>query len=306
MAFELVAGAEEWAQVCSQTFVPLQASTVDQDFSAGLHHLEVTPTVKITKVWSTRSEVYRHERDIRRHPRDGFLIALHGEGRGSVIQNGRQVEMTRGTATIYDTETPYTLGFPGPMSETVLQVPRSVLDPRGVRSPTMTARLLCSGNPALAALRTLLAATVDAPPDPGGAELVAEAAVQLVQTALAFEQRDWDVPAPTSNRAALAAQLASYVDAHLADPRLTADSLARAHHVSVRTAQAALSEAGMSPAGLIRSRRLGLARRLLQAGRRVDHAAQLSGFADLGTFTRAFRRETGESPSAYRLRTAQT
>jgi AraC-like DNA-binding protein len=302
----MVAGAQEWAQICSETFVPLQAKTVDPDFSAGLSHLDLTATVGITGVRSTRSEVFRHERDITRHPRDGFLVAVHGEGRGSVDQNGRRVVMARGDATIYDTETPYTLGFPGFMSETVLQVPRRVLDPRGVRSSTVTARLLACSNPALAALRALVAATIDAPPtSPVEGELVAEAAVNLVKVSLALAQRDFDgAPAPASSRLALAARLTTYVDAHHTDARLTPETLARAHHVSLRSAQAVLAEAGQTPAGVIRSKRLEHARRLLQAGERVDQVTYLSGFSDVGTFTRAFKREAGETPSSFRLRLA--
>lgn len=302
----MVAGAEEWADVCSETFVPLQARTVDPAFSAGLSHLDVTSTVGITSVRSGRSEVFRHERDIARHPRDGFLIAVHGTGTGTVDQNGRRVVMGRGDATIYDTETPYTLGFPDSMSETVLQVPRRLLDPRGVRSSTITARLLTSSNAALAALRTLLAATVDSPPSSRAeGELIAEAAVHLVQTSLALAQRDWDgAPSAASNRVALVARLTNYVDAHLADAQLTPETLARVHHVSLRTVQLVLAEAGQTPADLIRSKRLAYARRLLHDAERVERVAYLSGFSDVGTFTRAFKRESGETPSSFRLRMA--
>jgi len=300
----MVAGAEEWAHVCSETFVPLQARTVDADFSAGLSHLDLTPTIGITRVRSTRSEVFRHGRDIARHPRDGFLIAVHGDGEESVDQNGRRVVTMRGDATLYDTEVPYTLGFSRLMSETVLQVPRRVLDPRAVRSPTVTARLLAYSNPALAALRTLLAATVDAQPASAAeGELLAEAAVNLVKTSLALAQRDWDgAPAATSSRVALAARLTSYVDLHLTDAHLTPESLARAHHVSLRSAQAVLAESGQTVAGLIRSKRLDHARGLLQAGGRVEQVTFLSGFSDVGTFTRAFKRDAGETPSSFRLR----
>ena len=301
----MVAGPQEWAQICSDTFVPLQAKAVGPEFSAGLSHLDLTPAIGITSVRSTRSEVFRHERDISKHPRDGFLIAVHGDGQGTVEQNGRRVVMTRGDATIYDTETPYTLGFPGFMSETVLQVPRRLLDPRGVRSPTLTARLLAYSNPALAALRTLLAAAIDAPPgSTAEGELVADAALSLVKSSLALARRDWDgALAPSSSRLALAARLTSYVDVHHSDPGLTPESLARAHHVSLRTVQSVLADSGESAAGMIRRKRLDHSKELLGAGATVEQVAYLSGFSDAGTFTRAFKREVGETPSTFRSRT---
>jgi AraC-like DNA-binding protein len=274
--------------------------TVDPTFHAGLHHVALTESAGITSVHSAASEVYRSERLIRSNPGDGFLFAVHGDGTGTVNQNDRRVLMTRGQATIYDTESPYSLGFPGPMSETVLHVPRRALDPRGTRSPDITARLMGAENPALSALTALMVSVVNGPErSVEESRLIVEAAVSLAQTAVALSGAG-DRPAPDASRLALRVQVHSFVDSHLADPHLTPETLAAAHHVSLRQLQLVLAETGETPAEVIRAKRLSRARTLLTTGVGVSAAAQRSGFTDVGTFTRAFGRRYDQSPSAFR------
>jgi AraC-like DNA-binding protein len=75
--------------------------------------------------------------------------------------------------------------------------------------------------------------------------------------------------------------------------------VASAHHVSLRLLQALFADHGCSPARYIRDVRLARARAMLRAGEAVTRAGRLSGFADPGTFTRAFRRRYGCTPSAF-------
>jgi AraC-like DNA-binding protein len=300
MAELSVSGPDDWAALCSHTFVPLRVRTADPAFRAGLDHVALSDSTAITVVRSTASEVFRSERQIRSDPRDGFLVAVHGHGSGSVEQNGRHVTMTQGHATIYDTETPYTLRFPDVMSETVLQIPRAAIDPRGTRSADITARLIGPDNPALSALIALMSSVAHGPSrSVEEGRLVVDAAVALVQTAVALHGLG-EEPAPDASRLALRTRVHTFVDANLADPALTPETLAARHHVSLRHLQAVLAEAGEAPAELIRAKRLLRGRTLLTAGVAVAAAAHRSGFTDVGTFTRAFSRRYGQSPSAFR------
>lgn len=300
-----VSGPDDWAAVCSQVFVPLRVRTVDPAFRAGLDHVALTDSAGVTTVRSTASEVFRTERQIRSDPRDGFLVAIHGHGSGTVEQNGRLVTMTRGHATIYDTESPYTLSFPDAMSESVLHIPRSALDPRGTRAADITARLIGPDNPILPALNALMSSVIDGPTrSPEECRLVVEAATALVQTTVAL-QGIGDEPRPDANRLALRARVHTFVEAYLADPGLTPETLARGHHVSLRHLQAVLADVGETPAEVIRAKRLARAQTLLTAGVGVAAAAHRSGFTDVGTFARAFGRRYGHSPSAFR-RTVRT
>lgn len=77
--------------------------------------------------------------------------------------------------------------------------------------------------------------------------------------------------------------------------------IARGMSLSVRTLQRRLAEEGTSVRALIEATREQLAVAHLDAGRlRVAEIAYLLGYAEPGTFTSAFKRWRGQSPSAYR------
>lgn len=70
----------------------------------------------------------------------------------------------------------------------------------------------------------------------------------------------------------------------------------------MRSVQQLLAEGGTSPAAEIRQARLAYACGALARGASVTAAAAASGFADVGTFSRAFRRTYGESPGTWARR----
>lgn len=80
-------------------------------------------------------------------------------------------------------------------------------------------------------------------------------------------------------------------------------AVAAAQNLSSRSLHRKLAEQGTGYAELLRETRETLARQLLAEGRHsVSEIAYLLGFADASSFTRAFKRWTGSSPSAFRVR----
>lgn len=70
--------------------------------------------------------------------------------------------------------------------------------------------------------------------------------------------------------------------------------------VPVRTLQRRLARAGLTYSGLVEETRLFLARRLLaQPDAHVAGVAKLLGYRDPSSFSRAFRRWTGDPPRAF-------
>ncbi|MFC3964061.1 helix-turn-helix domain-containing protein [Nocardia jiangsuensis] len=100
-------------------------------------------------------------------------------------------------------------------------------------------------------------------------------------------------------RSAFRDELLRQVHEHFRDPGFTVAVLARNNHVSVRSVQALFAESGRAPGDEIRRTRLEFARRLLERGAAVGSACYDSGFSDPGTFTRAFRRHFGRSPTSF-------
>jgi AraC-like DNA-binding protein len=81
---------------------------------------------------------------------------------------------------------------------------------------------------------------------------------------------------------------------------LTGERAARELGMSARTLKRKLSQHGTSFSDLVAHERRRLATRMLRAGASVDEIADRLGYADAQSFSRAFRRWTDMTPSAYR------
>lgn len=290
--------ATEWAQVCSSAFVPLRVRSTAATFSASLDRVELNPSVSVTRVASDGSEVVRSATTIAQHPRDDLLLSIHRIGQGRVLQHNREAALSKGRASLYDASAPYTLAFPGRMSEIVLQVPRGTIPSTGHAFTDITAAALPTSTSLLALQNLLLSIDPKAPPRSGSQEndMLADAATTLLRAAL--------LPLETSaplklDGHMLAASMRAYIDDNLTDPALTVETLAHALHVSVRLVYKVFTDQlNEAPASYIRRARLQRARHLLNVGNSVLHTAISSGFTDPDTFTRAFKRHYGFPPSA--------
>lgn len=102
----------------------------------------------------------------------------------------------------------------------------------------------------------------------------------------------------------LAREVREYILEHLGDPDLTPASIAQAHYISIRHLYTIFSEEGETVSAWIRSRRLERIRRdlidPLHADRPVSAIAARWGLLDAAHFSRLFKAEYGQSPTAYR------
>lgn len=105
-----------------------------------------------------------------------------------------------------------------------------------------------------------------------------------------------------------ARQLLEYLETHLFTPGLNAGRWLDACQLRSSTALQQLRRViGVSPAVYLEQGRLETAARLLGAGAEleIEMIAGLVGYLDGGSFRRAFRRWTGQSPGEYRRRVAE-
>ena len=102
----------------------------------------------------------------------------------------------------------------------------------------------------------------------------------------------------------LVRRIRSYAEAHLADPALTPETIAAAHHISLRYLYKLFQADGVTVAAWVRQRRLEHCERDLvdpaQADRPASAIAAGWGFTDPAHFSRAFRAQYGAAPGEYR------
>ncbi|MFF7777085.1 helix-turn-helix domain-containing protein [Streptomyces tanashiensis] len=298
-------GPDEWAQVITESFVPLSLGSVSRTFQGSVRSSVLGPALTLTEVHTQGpSIVARTARLVRAEPRDDCLFSLHLAGEGSVLQGEREVRLPCGGGALYDTGRPYELRFPTDTRQLVLQVPRHQLHDRVGRVEDVCGRVLSADQPAvrvLAAYVCELAATCD---DVIGAQRdeLGAAAVDLL--AIALRAAGGDGSGMPAGRAAVLSAMRAFVRDHLADPRLTPEALARRHGISLRYSAELFASEGTSPAAYIRAERLRLAHRTLTDPRygtlTVASVAARCGFTDRTTFTRAFVREYGLPPAELR------
>lgn len=96
-----------------------------------------------------------------------------------------------------------------------------------------------------------------------------------------------------------------HMSEHASSPETTVDSIAAAQGVTRRYLELNFARVGETPSGMLRSFRVGIARAVMlrtDPPEPIAKVAELAGFGSVSALTRAFRRETGATPAAWRRR----
>jgi len=248
----------------------------------------------------------RRRRHVQAMDADLCKVDLVAQGEVVVEQDGRQARLRAGAFSFVDLSRPahWTNGW----STRVVAIafPRRLLPLRGDDVAQLTA-VAVTGDDGPGALFSSTARQIARQVDrlgPAGGARVATAALDLLAVALAGRlDRLGRLPADTSRRALLLG-VRAFIEGQLGDPGLTPATVARAHHVSLRSLYKLFEGEQTSVAGLIRERRLERCRRDLLdpslAARPVSAIAARWGLTNPAQFSRAFRAAYGASPVEYR------
>lgn len=217
-----------------------------------------------------------------------------------VRESGREITLTAGDIVLWDGWQPTEVEVVEPFLKRTLIFPRErvlAVCPRLAELKALPP--LNQSGPARLLVRYLDALALELPAlDDAAGAAAADAALELLRAAV-----EPSVPSSrAAKREALRSDVRRYVRAHLHDPTLCPDTIAKAHAISVRALHALFEDSGESVAGLVRRERLGRCfddlRRL--SGGSVTEIAFRWGFRDAAHFSRVFKREFGVTPSEAR------
>ncbi|MCA9575714.1 MAG: helix-turn-helix domain-containing protein [Polyangiales bacterium] len=255
-----------------------------------------TAALKVGRIAGSPQNVLRGARSVRDSGQHGYFLNIQLRGRGVIEQRGKRVLLDVGQAAFVHAASEFAFRFPTPFEQLSLYIPDEFV-PRAKRDPDM---LAATALPVTGVVPRMLVAMVDTIAasgelDPSDALTAEEQLLALVQAS--FKQLP-NVPDD------LEARLLVWLEQHLTDPQLDLDMAARGLGASRRAIQYCMQRLGESFSGRVRRRRVERAQLLLRdpAWRLVpvlDIALRV-GFSDATTFSRAFRRETGSTASAYR------
>ncbi|MGS2808711.1 AraC-like ligand-binding domain-containing protein [Nocardia sp. MW-W600-9] len=293
---------QQWEAMLTQTYLPLAARPAGAESFHGRIAHHAYPDFGLSRLTSTRQEVTRTRSLIARAAAEYLLISIHTRGSAVLSQHGRSTRVGVGEMVFYESNAPYEWRVGEDIEQVIVQIPMDAVRRRpGMSTVSVpTARTIPADGPVaiVSGFLTDLARLQDR--DTGQAAALTETAIDLIASAASLVAGK-PVNGPAENSLTREGVLA-YLRANYTDPALTIDSLAAACFVSRRSVYRVFEEHGESPSDLLRRLRVRRACAMLVSRPDLTFGiiGAASGFATERQFYRAFRRETGRTPGAYR------
>lgn len=293
---------DDWQQRISESFFPLLLNAAQPDFEASITTIDLPRGMRISKVDVEANHLKRTERLVRTQPSEHVLVLFQHTGKAIMRQAERQVVLENGSAAIADPTEPYEVKMTGGSHQMVFFLPESAIRAAGSQVRDVRTRLLPGNSLAIRSLSSLAADIVSSYIAPGEAEGLAAAAFDLLRGALG-RLGSASASVSAASHEAQRRIVQEYIHAHLGNPGLSVESVAKAHHISPRHL-ATLFGPDLTPGAYIRRARL---QRIYDdltnpdlAGRTAAEIGSRWGFINYPTLSRAFQREFDLTPNEAR------
>ncbi|MGC5019595.1 helix-turn-helix domain-containing protein [Micromonospora sp. DT47] len=301
-----------WLDLVARTASPLRMRTAHaDDFRAQAELIGLGP-IQLVRYRYPSLDAVRTAKLARQTEVDYFLLALTTTGTGASGQAGQQSVIRAGEFTFYDGARPHEVSHHGEdhgrehARSIVALIPYGALPlPPERLAPLLAGRM--SGTEGVGALLAQYLTQLTAHPEQyhaADADRLGTVGLDLISTMLGRHLVAEDAVPREVRRRALLTQIHGFVQRHLGDPALSPQSVADAHHVSVRTLHRLFELEETTVAAYVRDLRLERCRRDLAdpalAQRPVQAVAARWGFPDKAHFSRVFRAAYGVTPQAYR------
>ncbi|RZT84989.1 AraC family transcriptional regulator [Pseudonocardia sediminis] len=287
-----------WHEVICRAFVPLtpRRTTPGAGFAARVE-TRTLHDVERALIASQPQETAHGPREVARTDGAFYFVNLQVEGHCRTRQGGTESVVGPGRFTIVDTTEPYWFDFDGPWRMVSYRLPHALLDARlGGARPQVGRCFEATGAGAVVASMLSTLWEVDGSTGPAATAELEQALASAVTATTAGR-------AVEDPRETLRAEILRDVRRRLGDPSLTVAGVCRRFGISARTLHATFAGAERPFAATVRRMRLECCAVLLAdpvtPGTVTAIAASL-GFDDPASFSRAFRREFGCTPSEVR------
>ncbi|MGW6983445.1 AraC-like ligand-binding domain-containing protein [Streptomyces sp. NPDC054932] len=293
--------ADYWHSLVSDTFIPLDVTLHEPEPSAGSIASERLGPLQISAVQAGPQTVSRDRRLISRGGEQFMTVTFQHTGTARLTQDGREALVKPGTFTCSDAGRPYRREQPDYFRFTAVRVPKSALGVSDSALRAVTGTVFSGDRGTSGLVSGFLTRLADRASgfDAYTGQQLAMTATDLL-TVLVRERQGLLDPYASEAARGILARVKAYVLASLADPGLTPEHIAAAHHISVRYLHKLFQPEGTTVGSWIRHERLERCRRDLarQVGPAptVTAVGQRWGFTNPSHFSRAFRAAYGMSP----------
>lgn len=274
-------------------------------FSASLTSDRLGP-LQVSNLLAEPYQVSRTRRMISHDPDEYVFIGLQRRGASAFLQDGRDaISLRPGDFTLFATSIPVTAQYGESLEIATFVLPRRALAVPDSDLYRITGSVVRGDEGLGRLMSSFLSRIVDTADSytPEAGEEVARNATALFAT-LTAERLGHDRFDVDAAQRVLHLRVRSFINRHLADPGLSAESIARAHHVSTRHVQRLFQRQGTTVGRWILRRRLEECHRELgRSGPRVPAVGEVArrwGFTSAAHFSHAFRAAYGVSPREWR------
>ncbi|WKX27646.1 helix-turn-helix domain-containing protein [Tatumella ptyseos] len=293
-----------WQEVVCNTFVPLACTLNDMnDFSASLEIRELAE-VKVVSIEASPQLVERGKEHRFSCSDEYILLSLAQRGRAGIRQDNREVTLSAGEFSLYDTRKPYQLSFTDPFKQIVVRIPYKAVIDRTGPIDHLTARPFSNQQPFGRLAYDFFMGVAALPAGQSAKTLgkIAEQSIDLL--AMAVSPLLHQEKATTLSRNTLLYRIKQHIATHLDSPELTLTQVSQFFGISSRYVNQLFNDEQTSFGRYVLATRLeSCAARLSQT--HYDHLTVSSiayrfGFYDMAYFSRAFKARFGITAKAYR------
>jgi AraC-like DNA-binding protein len=289
-----------WADVVTQTFVPLECDAPDRaGFRGDIRHRQIG-LIGITDVAASAMRARRTPAAIARSPGDDLIVVLHLHGPCCTGQRSRAAELAPGDGAIVVADESYFFEFSDCFRQLVLKVPKRLLTEERIELNRPRSLVLASGPARM--LQKLALSSLDDPAEFSADEElgVERAFAELLRSAMIWSRADGNA----CNRSPRYSDACRFIRRHLADPELNPEAVASHVKMSTRNLARLFARHGTTIERAIWSERLAAAKRDLIDPRLLDRSiteiAFSWAFSDAAHFSRSFSKAHGLAPSRFR------
>ena len=286
-----------WHDVILRHCIPSEGKPqADGRFNGELAVREIG-LIDVCTLTSTLHNWERKAHHLRTGPEDDLWLGYIQGGYGQLEQGGRRACLSAGDLVLYDAAQTFRFSIGG-CDNHLIRIPRHLLNGQISARGLMTATILDNNRPGVTPLREIVCLAANHSVLSGNPEMAGRLSQTILDLlTLSLELQDIDKVAAERD---LYARVRNYISRNLKSPDLSIESIAKAHHVSVRTVTRAFARQQKTPAAIIWQERLVACRNALEQGgaRSVSAIALDHGFSDLTHFSHAFRKAFGVTPSS--------
>lgn len=294
-------GFELWHQVTCRSYSVTECRRVaDRRFEAQIAIRELGALAISSLSTATppeeRIHVTRSPEDIRRDPRDYFMLWLMLDGQIGLAQNGRSAVMQPGDLFVYDQSRPFTLDF-GPYTKaTMATIPRPLLTRRFPLAQQLGGRKIAADSTLGPLVGSLIVELYRL--DHASAEVASRLGASALDMLVTAVEAEADVASEQADHRNRLARAKRFILANLDDPHLDLERIARSQDVAPRTLYRLFAAEGTTPIRWLWRQRLAASFEALSEGRisNVTEAALSYGFSDVSHFSRSFKAAFGYAP----------